>query len=259
MIAAASVPLRVWLDESGTLLRLRLTRPKANVIDAAMIAALDDALSAHLGRRDLLAVLIDAEGPHFSFGASVEEHLPDRCAAMLKSLHALLLRLVASPLPVLVSVRGQCLGGGLELALAGTLLFAAPDARLGQPEINLGVMAPAASCLLPERIGRAQADELLLSGRSLDAHEAHDIGLVTAVAEDPEGAAIAWFRQHLAGKSAAALRHAMRAARLDLVDRVRAKLARVEALYLEDLMSTRDAREGLQAFLAKRPPKWEHR
>ncbi len=259
MIAAASVPLRVWLDESGTLLRLRLTRPKANVIDAAMIAALDDALSAHLGRRELLAVLIDAEGPHFSFGASVEEHLPDRCAVMLKGLHALLLRLVASPLPVLVSVRGQCLGGGLELALAGTLLFAAPGARLGQPEINLGVMAPAASCLLPERIGRAEADELLLSGRSLDAHEAHDIGLVTAVAEDPEGAAIAWFRQHLAGKSAAALRHAMRAARLDLVDRVRAKLARVEALYLEDLMSTRDAREGLQAFLAKRPPRWEHR
>ncbi len=259
MIAAASVPLRVWLDESGTLLRLRLTRPKANVIDAAMIAALDDALSAHLGRRELLAVLIDAEGPHFSFGASVEEHLPDRCAVMLKGRHALLLRLVASPLPVLVSVRGQCLGGGLELALAGTLLFAAPGARLGQPEINLGVMAPAASCLLPERIGRAEADELLLSGRSLDAHEAHDIGLVTAVAEDPEGAAIAWFRQHLAGKSAAALRHAMRAARLDLVDRVRAKLARVEALYLEDLMSTRDAREGLQAFLAKRPPRWEHR
>jgi len=257
--AAAPAPLRVWLDEGGTLLRLRLARPKANVIDAAMIAALDRALDEHLDRTDLLGVLIDAEGPHFSFGASVEEHLPGRCAAMLKSLHATLLRLLASPIPVLVAARGQCLGGGLELALAGTLLFLGPDARLGQPEIKLGVIAPAASCLLPERIGRAAAEELLLSGRSLDAGEAQALGLATAVAADPEGAAIAWFREHLAGKSAAALRHALRAARIDLIERVRAKLARVEALYLEDLMATRDAVEGLEAFLAKRPPRWEHR
>jgi cyclohexa-1,5-dienecarbonyl-CoA hydratase len=257
--AGLASPLRVWIDESGRLLRLRLARPKANVIDAAMIAAIDRALTQHLGDLDLLGVLIDAEGPHFSFGASVEEHLPATCAAMLRSLHPVLLRLVASPVPVLVAARGQCLGGGLELALAGTLLFVSPDVSLGQPEIKLGVMAAAASCLLPERIGRAQSDELLLSGRSLGAAEALGIGLVTAIADDPEGAALAWFKQHLAGKSAAALRHTMRAARLDLVDRVRAKLARVEALYLDELMATRDAVEGLEAFLAKRPPKWEHR
>jgi cyclohexa-1,5-dienecarbonyl-CoA hydratase len=257
--AAAPAPLRVWLDEGGTLLRLRLARPKANVIDAAMIAALDRALAEHLAAPGLLGVLIDAEGPNFSFGASVEEHLPGSCAAMLKSLHAVLLHLVASPVPVLVAARGQCLGGGLELALAGTLLFVASDAKLGQPEIKLGVFAPAASCLLPERIGRAQADELLLSGRSVGAAEAQNIGLVTAVAEDPEAAALAWFRQHLAGKSAAALRCAVRAARHDFVERVRTKLVRVEALYLDELMATRDAVEGLEAFLAKRPPRWERR
>jgi cyclohexa-1,5-dienecarbonyl-CoA hydratase len=257
--AAAPAPLRVWLEEGGALLRLRLARPKANVIDAAMIAALDRALAEHLDRRDLLALFIDAEGPHFSFGASVEEHLPGRCAAMLKSLHATLLRLLESPIPVLVAARGQCLGGGLELALAGTLLFLGPDARLGQPEIKLGVIAPAASCLLPERIGRARAEELLLSGRSLDANEAQALGLAISVAADPEGAAIAWFKEHLAGKSAASLRFALRAARIDLVERVRAKLARAEAIYLEDLMATRDAVEGLEAFLAKRPPRWEHR
>jgi cyclohexa-1,5-dienecarbonyl-CoA hydratase len=85
------------------------------------------------------------------------------------------------------------------------------------------------------------------------------MGLVTSVAADPEAAALAWFRQHLAGKSGAALRHAVRAARLDFVERVRARLARVEALYLDDLMATRDAVEGLEAFLARRPPRWEHR
>lgn len=259
MSDAAASPLRVELEESGALLRLRLARPKANIIDAAMVAALQAALDEHLGRPDLLGILIDAEGPHFSFGASIEEHLPGRCAAMLRGLHALILRLLDAPAPVLVAARGQCLGGGLELALAGTLLFVAPDAKLGQPEIKLGVLAPAASCLLPERIGRARADDLLLSGRTVDADEAQRLGIAAAIAADPESAALAWFKEHLAGKSAAALRHALRAARADFVERMRVKLARVEALYLEELMATRDAVEGLEAFMAKRPPRWEHR
>jgi cyclohexa-1,5-dienecarbonyl-CoA hydratase len=259
MTAAAPSPLRVWLEQGGKLLRLRLARPKANVIDAVMIGALNAALADHLDRNDMLAILIDAEGPHFSFGASVEEHLPGRCAAMLKSLRALLMRLIESPVPVLLAVRGQCLGGGLELALAGTLIFAASDAKFGQPEIKLGVIAPAASCLLPERIGRAQAEDMLLSGRSVAAAEARALGLVAGLSDDPENAALSWFTEHLADKSGAALRRAMRAARLDLAERVRAKLARVEQLYLDDLMSTRDAVEGLEAFLAKRPARWEHR
>ena len=258
-MTSGSAPLKVWLEQGGALLRLRLARPKANVVDAAMIAAIDAALSQHAGRGDLLAVLLDAEGPHFSFGASVEEHLPASCAGMLAGLHALLLKMVEYPAPILVAVRGQCLGGGLEVALAGTLIFAAPDARLGQPEIKLGVIAPAASCLLPERIGRAQAEELLLSGRSMTAAEAAAMGLLSAVADDPEAAAAAWFQTNLADKSGAALRHAMRAVRFDYVERVRANLARVERFYLEELMSTRDAVEGLDAFLAKREARWEHR
>lgn len=254
-----TTPLRVWLEEDGALLRLRLARPKANIVDAAMIGALAAALEEHLARPALRGVLVDAEGPHFSFGASVEEHLPANCAAMLESLHALLLRLLASPAPVLFAVRGQCLGGGLELCLAGTLIFAAPDACFGQPEIRLGVFAPFASAILPERIARMEAEDLLLSGRSLTAAEARAVGLVRAVAEDPEAAARAWFAAHLADKSAAALRYALQAARLDLVARVRDRLARLERLYLDGVMAAHDAREGLEAFLARRPAQWEHR
>ena len=106
----------------------------------------------------------DAEGPHFSFGASVAEHVAERCAAMLAGLHALLLSMLEWPVPILVAVKGQCLGGGLELAMGGSLIFAAADAELGQPEIQLGVFAPAASVLLPPRIGRATAEDLLISG-----------------------------------------------------------------------------------------------
>jgi len=251
--------LAVEPEKDGALLRLRLSRPKANIVDAAMIAAIRSALDEHLPGTRLRAVLLEAEGPHFSFGASVEEHLPGSFAAMLRELHALVLQLVTSPVPVLVAVRGQCLGGGLEVAAAGHLIFAAPGAMFGQPEIKLAVFAPAASCLLPERIGPSRAADLLFSGRSIGAEEAHRIGLVHALADDPGAAALAYFEEHLASLSAGSLRFAVRAARYDLVYRIRRKLAEVERLYIEELMATHDAVEGLNAFIAKRPAVWEDR
>ena len=255
----SDAPLQVWLDRGESLLRVRLAQPKANLIDKTMIAALKAAFDAHRGRCGLLGALLDAEGPHFSFGASVEEHLAEHCREMLQGLHALLLAMLEWRAPILVSVRGQCLGGGLEVALAGTLIFAGRDARFGQPETQLGVFAPAASCLLPPRVGQAAAEDLLLSGRSIKAEEAKEIGLLHAVCDDPEAAALAYFDQHLARKSAVALACAMSAAREDYIAQVRRRLGEVERIYLEGLMKTRDANEGLAAFIAKRAPRWEHR
>ena len=252
-------PVRSWLDRDGALLRLRLARPKANICDAAMIAALHGALDAHRGQAPLRGVLLDAEGPHFSFGASVEEHLPERCAAMLASLHALILALAGFPVPVLVAVRGQCLGGGLEIALAGGPIFASVDAQFGQPEIRLGVFAPAASCLLGWRISQVAAEELLCSGRSVGGSTALALGLVQTLADDPEAAALAWFDEHLAPRSAAALACAVAAVRAPRLRELRERLTEVERLYLERLMKTRDANEGLTAFIERRTPTWEHR
>jgi cyclohexa-1,5-dienecarbonyl-CoA hydratase len=257
--AGAAGPARVWTERDGRLLRLRLARPKANVIDAAMIAALDEAIARGAENRDLVAAIIDHEGPHFSFGASVEEHLPESCAAMLSALHALLSRMLFWPRPILVAARGQCLGGGLELALAGTLIFAGRDAAFGQPEMKLGVFAPAASVLLPARIGQARAEDLLHSGRSIDAPTAQAWGLVQAIGEDPEALALDYFENNLSGKSAAALGYGVQAARSEFAAAANKRLLAVERLYLDGLMKTHDAVEGLNAFLAKRQPKWEHR
>lgn len=251
-----SDPVKVQFEHEGRLLRLKLDRPKANVLDAAMVAALDAALLEHGEKAGLLGILLEASGPHFSFGASVEEHLPAQCAAMLKGFHRLILRVLNSPVPVLAAVRGQCLGGGLELASAAHLIFASPEAKFGQPEIQIGVFAPAASCLLPERIGLAAAEDLLLSGRAIGAEEAVRAGLITETAPDPEAAALEYFGQHLAPKSASSLRFAVRAARGALCGRVALRLQDVERLYLNELMRTQDAAEGLEAFLAKRPAQW---
>lgn len=254
-----SEPLKVWLDREGRLLRLRLARPKANIVDAEMIAALAMAFDQHRTDDGLTGALLDADGPNFSFGASVEEHLPQNCAAMLASLHGLIVKMLEWPAPILVAVQGQCLGGGLELALAGSRIFASPDARFGQPEIKLAVFAPAASCLLPYRVNQQTAEDLLLSGRSLKASEAQEEGLVAEVADDPAGAALAYFDAQLADKSAAALGFALRAARGAMLPDVKRRLAEVEKLYLEGLMKTHDANEGLAAFIEKRAPKWQNR
>jgi cyclohexa-1,5-dienecarbonyl-CoA hydratase len=252
-------PLKIWSEAEGRLLRLQLNRPKANLVDAAMIAALDTALAEHSGNGQLGAIVLDAEGPHFSFGASVEEHLPGQCAAMLAGLHRLVLRMIESPVPLLVAVHGQCLGGGLEVALAGHLMFVAPDATLGQPEMKLGVFAPAASCLLPELIGPARSFDLLVSGRSITGVEAAAMGIAHEAAADPEHAALAYFEEHLKPKSASSLRYAVKAARLDYITRVNGKIHAVERLYLDELMATHDAVAGLEAFIAKRAPQWQHR
>ena len=250
--------LKAWLDRDGALLRLRLARPKANIVDAQMIGALHAAIDAHRGGM-VRGALLDAEGPHFSFGASVEEHLAERCAQMLASLHALIVEMAEFPAPILTAVRGQCLGGGLEIALAGGPIFAAPDAQFGQPEIRLGVFAPAASCLLPWRVSAIAAEDLLCSGRSIASGQALAIGLVQTLADDPEAAALAYFDEHLAPRSAAALACAMSAARAARARELRERLAEVERVYLQRLMKTHDANEGLAAFLAKRAPAWQHR
>ena len=253
-----TAPLQVWMDRDGGLLRLRLARPKANILDAAMIGAIASAFAQYREPGPIRAALVDHEGPHFSFGASVEEHLPAQCAAMLRGLHGLLVAMLEWPRPILFAARGQCLGGGLEFALAGSRLIVSPDAQLGQPEMRLGVFAPAASALLPFRINQPAAEDLLLSGRTVGAAEALSLGLAQAIADDPAAAALDYFDQHLAAKSASSIGFAVRAAREGMLDEAKRRIAAVEKLYLEDLMATHDAAEGLDAFLAKRAAVWRH-
>jgi cyclohexa-1,5-dienecarbonyl-CoA hydratase len=252
-------PIRVELAVDDAVGRLVLDRPPGNVLDAEMVAALKQAVRELAARPTLRAITIEGSGAHFSFGASVEEHLPERVGAMLVGFHDLFRALIDASLPVLAVVRGQCLGGGLELAAFAHRVFAAPDARLGQPEIRLGVFAPAASLLLPPRIGQPAADRLLLTGEVLKAADAEALGLVDEVADDPAAASEAWVRRWLLDKSAASLRLATAAARHTFHQTFRRGIEAVESLYLERLMRLEDPVEGLRAFLARRAPAWSHR
>jgi cyclohexa-1,5-dienecarbonyl-CoA hydratase len=232
---------------------------KGNILDRAAMTALAGIFREAAEARTLKAICLEGDGAHFSFGASVQEHLPDQVEDMLAAFHELMDALFDSQVIVLAAVRGQCLGGAMELVTLCHRVFAGRDATFAQPEIALGVFAPLASIALPERIGRAHAEDLCLTGRSVSAVEAREMGLVDeAIDGDPWPAALEWARKHLGPKSAASLRFAVRAIRAGFVDRIRRDLPRAERLYLTEMMRTHDAVEGLHAFLEKRRPDWKH-
>ncbi len=253
-------PLTIGREDGGSYWRITLGGRKGNILDAALIAALARAFDEAARTPSVKAVVLEGAGGHFSYGASVEEHLPGEVDRMLRRFGSLLHVVLESGVVVLGAVRGQCLGGGLELVALAHRIFADAGAKFGQPEIALGVFPPAASVLLPERVGRSHADDLCLTGRVIGADEAKEMGLVDeVVAGDPADAALAWARAHLATKSASSLRLAVRAARAGLARRLRTDLPAIERLYLDELMRTADAVEGLDAFLAKRKPAWRDR
>ncbi len=256
MSVAIREKLKIEPLEQGAVWRIVLNAPKGNVLDATMVGSLHEVFAEARTETRLKALLLTGEGAHFSFGAAVEEHRPAQVATMLQGFHAMFRALANTSLCTFAAVRGQCLGGGLELASFCSRVFAAPDAKLGQPEIRLGVFAPVASLVLPERLGLAAAEDLCLSGRVVAADEARTLGLVDEIAPDPEQRALEWFRQHLAPHSAASLRRAVSAVRRGFLERFDREIDELEAIYLGDLMRTHDAVEGIEAFLAKRPPAW---
>lgn len=246
--------------DAGALWQISFGSGKGNILDRATASALRQVFADAAVTDGLKAVCLEGHGDHFSYGASVREHRRDEVRSMLAEMRALLFAMLDCNVTVIACVRGQCLGGGLEVASLCHRVVARADAVLGQPEIALGVFAPFASVVLPERIGRRRAEELCLSGRAISAAEAREIGLVDEVDDiDPSERARDWARRHLLPHSASSLRLAVKAVRAGFVARLRAELPVIEQIYLEELMTTRDANEGIQAFLEKRHPRWEDR
>jgi len=256
-----SAPVSVAFDERQTRAAFTLYHPKGNIVTAEMIAALSQAIDGAVENPHLKLITIEGAGADFSFGASIPEHGPAEIGRVLPEAHKLIYALLDLPVPTAAVVRGRCLGGGFEIALACDFIFAEDSATFGLPEIALGVFPPTASALLPPRVGVARATSAILTGRPQPAAEWLRFGLLEAVVPDGmlQASVDRWFEATLAGKSAAALHHATAAARLGLRRHVDAVLPELERLYLTELMSTHDAAEGIAAFLEKRAPKWTDR
>jgi cyclohexa-1,5-dienecarbonyl-CoA hydratase len=250
--------VRLELTNQGQVARITLAAPTANILDRAMMLNLLETVEGLSWDGVLKVILLSSEGPHFSFGASVQEHMPEHIKPTLAHLRELLRALALAPAVTLAAVRGQCLGGGFELALACDAIAADDTAQFALPEIKLGVFPPAGAAFLPVRIGASRAAELVLTGASWTAPQALAAGLVQKVMPAPEFQAQVdkWLETDFLPRSAASLRYAAQATRRPLLHALKHDLPDLEELYLNELMREPDAVEGIRAFLEKRQPRW---
>jgi cyclohexa-1,5-dienecarbonyl-CoA hydratase len=247
---------KITVEKTATAYRIILSAPPLNILDIEMLGELREALGAVQNDRHLLT-LEGAGEKAFSAGASVQDHVGERVREMLARFHDCFRILNRLDLITVALVRGLALGGGCELAMACDFVLASAGSRFGQPEISLGVFPPVAAWQLSRQVPPRKGLELLLTGDPIGAEEARGLGLVNAVFGDDDFAdsAALWLGR-LTRQSASSVRFAKRAFRLASADDFEERLVAVEKLYLDELMKSRDASEGLAAFMEKRKPVW---
>ncbi len=247
------------LAEDRGVAYLSLNRPPANVMHIPMLEEMQRRLASLAERRDLKALVLGAEGKLFSAGVDVADHTRAKVGTMIPLFDRVCRALAEFPLPTLAAVQGHALGGGCELVICCDMAIMAQEARIGQPEIRLASMAPVAALRLPRLVGPAHAAHLLFSGDQIGGRQAEAMGLVwRAVPRAELAQAVEEVLDGLRSLSAVALRINKRG--LLLGQRGWSEpMAEMERLYLEELMASEDASEGLQAFLEKREPVWRNR
>jgi cyclohexa-1,5-dienecarbonyl-CoA hydratase len=234
-----------------------LDHPPVNVIDLAMIDELAAAWREIAARPEISIVVLRGHGDSFSSGVDVAAHTPDLIATTLEKFHHVVRQMISTEKITLAGVSGYCLGGGAELAMICDVVLTTEDAQWGFPEITLACYPPVAATALAALIGQKRATDLVLGGRTISGSEACRMGLATEAVpsrklEAALGERIARW-QELSGQALAAAKKALYAWDSIHFDK---GLARAERIYLDELMKTEDAREGIRAFLEKRKPRW---
>ncbi|HWW16120.1 MAG TPA: enoyl-CoA hydratase/isomerase family protein [Candidatus Dormibacteraeota bacterium] len=248
---------RLTLDVAAPVARIVLRNPPLNVIDIPMMEELARTLCEFEARSDISVVVLSGEGKAFSAGVDVAAHTPDKVEAMLLEFHTVVRALVASRKVTVAAVHGHCLGGGAELAMVCDIVYATASAQWGFPEIQLGCYPPVACTALAALVGQKRAAELILTGRTISGIEAAEIGLASrAVPDEQLAAAVDRTVRELLKLSPAALAVSKKALYAWDAMHFDKGLARAEKIYLEELMKTADAQEGIRAFMEKREPKW---
>jgi cyclohexa-1,5-dienecarbonyl-CoA hydratase len=256
-MAVASELSRIAVKTAAAACYIVLRHPPLNVIDLQMMQELAQALTEAEAMPDVFVIVLSGDARTFSAGVDVAAHTPDKIEGMLATFHAVIRALVATDKITIAAVRGHCLGGGAELAMVCDMVFTAELAQWGFPEIKLGCYPPVACASLAALIGQKRAAELILTGRSIQGSEAAEIGLANrALPDDELDGAVEECVDHLSKLSPAALAVTKKAFYAWDAMHFDKGLARAERVYLDELMNTHDAHEGIRAFMEKRAPKW---
>lgn len=251
--------IQVKETHDGAVTKIILGPGPANILSAQMMQEISTQLKEDEKNPHKKLIVFTSEGKHFSFGASVEEHKPGQVNDMLPAFHRFIEDIITCSIPTLARVSGLCLGGSFEMVLACTFIYADETAKFGVPEIQLGVLPPVACLLLPLKCGEVISSEIILTGAQFKANELHNHGLVNEVVEKNQldEAVSGFFEKEFLPKSASSIRIAHKGCRMVIAEQYKNLIGRLESLYLEDLMDTADAVEGINSFLEKRPPEWK--
>ena len=249
---------RLMVSLQPPVARIILANPPVNVIDLPMMDELLVAIDEVEARADIAGVVIAGGDRAFSGGVDVAAHTPDKVRDMLVKFHSVIRALIATRKVTIAAVRGNCLGGGAELAAVCDLVFTTDTANWGFPEISLGCFPPVAAVVLAGIVGQKRASDLILTGRRISGEEAMRIGLANeAVADDELSDLVDETAERLSKLSSVALATTKKALYAWDAMHVEKGLVRAEQIYLDELMKLDDAREGIRAFLEKRDPVWK--
>ena len=255
-VASASFT-RISYHVHAPVARITLHNPPVNVIDIPMMEQLAQAVADAESRPEIAAIIFSGGDKVFSGGVDIAAHTPERVGEMLEKFHAIFRALVSSRKILIAAVHGHCLGGGAELAMVCDVVITSESAVWGFPEISLGCFPPVAAVALAAVVGQKHAADLILTGRKVDGLEARFLGLANSAVPDHQvKEKLDELLARLAKLSPAALALAKKALYGWDSMHFDKGLARAEKVYLEELMRTEDAREGIQAFLEKRDVHW---
>ncbi|MGJ9383155.1 enoyl-CoA hydratase/isomerase family protein [Salipaludibacillus sp. CF4.18] len=238
---------------------LTLKREPVNVLNIEMMTEIVDALEHLIAKEETHALVIKADGKAFSAGVEIEDHIGEKAEPMIHVFHKIFHLLAKVPCPTISVVEGAAIGGGCEIASFCDISVATEKAKFGQPEINLGLFPPVSVAIFPLLMGLNKTMELLLTGKTISAAKAKEYGLINEVVTEGE---LEYYLEGLLGsfrsKSRVALDITRKAIRESLATTFAQTIGKVEQIYMNDLMKTNDAQEGLHSFLDKRKPEWKH-
>lgn len=250
----------IVVEEKDLIGRITFNRPPLNILNIEMMKEINNAIQ-DFQNRNLKVLIFDANYKAFSAGVDISDHTKEKVNEMIGVFHNIFNNLNKINAPTVALVNGAALGGGCEVATFCDIVIASEKSKFGQPEIKVGVLPPVAAAIFPKLIWSKKALELIITGETISANEAKDLGLVNHIlpVENFEVEAEKFVNEKLASNSAVVLQLTKRAFLEGATANYAESIKKIEDIYLNELMKTNDANEGLKAFLEKRQPKWKNK
>jgi cyclohexa-1,5-dienecarbonyl-CoA hydratase len=248
------------VKEKDMIGRITLNSPPYNILNIEMMKEINQAL-IDFQKKSLKVLILDANGKAFSAGVDVSDHTKEKVNEMIQVFHDIFTNLRKIKAPTIALVNGAALGGGCEVATFCDIVIASERSKFGQPEIKVGVLPPVAAAIFPKLMWSKKALELIMTGETISVNEAKDLGLVNHIlpVESFEAEAEQYINEKLASNSAVVLQLTKRAFIEGATQNYAESIKKIEDIYLNELMKTDDANEGLAAFLEKRQPVWKNK